>query len=138
MNMKTIWMERIACLWAGVIVAGNFIAPTAKFQAPNLDLPIALEVGRITFRWMFWPEIILAIALIWVGKNWKAALPFTIFLIQRLAVMPSLDARTLARIQGLAVGNSSIHIVYIVLEFAKLMSLVVVFLPTTKAFQTRL
>lgn len=115
--------SQIAAMWAGVILAGNLIAPTAKFQASGLSLPLALEVGRVTFRWMLVPEIVLAVLFIVVLRTKWTAIPVALLAIQWTLVMPPLDARTLDRIQGVAVGPSNLHLVYIVLEILKLVSL---------------
>lgn len=127
---------QIAAMWAGVILAGNLIAPTAKFQASGLSLPVALEVGRVTFRWMLVPEIVLAVLLILVLRTKWTAIPVTLLAIQWTFVMPPLDARTLDRIQGVAVGPSNLHLVYIGLEVLKLVSLValsVIWIGKTKS-----
>ena len=121
--MRTSWAQRVSAIWFGVVLAGNFVAPTAKFQAPSLDLAVALEVGRITFRWMLVLEIALAILLVIYSKNRTAWIPVAILAVEWILVMPALDARTQARIQGLAVGSSQLHLVFIVLEFLKIAAL---------------
>ena len=118
-----------ALIWSGVALGGSLIATPAKFQAPSLTMPTALEVGRAQFQWVGLGEALLCVVLIaavfTVGKlDWRlAAVPVVLFAIQRLAVMPSLDARTLQVIAGADVGPSSLHIVYIVLEVAKFAAL---------------
>lgn len=114
----------IAAIWIGVIIAGNLIAPTAKFRAPNLDLNVALEIGRVTFRWMLIPEVVLSILMAVLGLGRRLWLPIGILAIQWLAIMPALDARTLSRINGEVIGSSSHHVYFIALEFAKLLTLV--------------
>lgn len=120
-----------ALIWAGVALGGSLIATPAKFQAPSLAMPTALEVGRAQFQWVGVGEAALAAALIaimfTIGRiDWRlAAAPLILFAIQRLAVMPALDARTLQVIAGQDVGPSSLHIVYIVLEVAKFVALLV-------------
>ena len=119
----------LALVWAGVSLGGSLIATPAKFAAPSLTMPTALEVGRAQFQWVGIGEMLLAAGLIStlliIGKmDWRlAAVPVGLFAIQRLAVMPSLDARTLQVIAGEPVGPSSLHIAYIVLEVAKFLSL---------------
>ncbi len=118
-----------ALLWAGVSLGGALIAAPAKFQAPSLTLPVALEVGRAQFRWVGYGEWGLCIAFVLSlfllgGLNWRWALiPLALFAIQQFAVMPPLDARTLQVIAGDVVEKSSLHIIYIVLEFLKFFSL---------------
>lgn len=40
----------VSLVWAGMIVGVSGLATPAKFVAPSLNLPIALEVGRVTFQ----------------------------------------------------------------------------------------
>ena len=39
----------LATFWAGIVIGVSFIATIAKFDAPSLTLPVALDVGRHTF-----------------------------------------------------------------------------------------
>ena len=39
----------IAMLWLGQLIGVAFLATPAKFLAPGLSLPVALDVGRQTF-----------------------------------------------------------------------------------------
>lgn len=59
-------LPAIYLIWAGLIVGVSFIATPVKFQAPNLTMPVALEVGKATFH-LFnvieWSVIITAIIL---------------------------------------------------------------------------
>lgn len=118
-----------ALVWAGVSLGGSLIATPAKFQAPSLSMPTALEVGRAQFQWVGLGEAVLAVALmitlLTIGKmDWRlGAVPLVLLAIQRLAIMPPLDARTLQVIAGHDVGSSSLHIAYIVLEIAKFLAL---------------
>jgi hypothetical protein len=41
---------RLLLLWAGLSAGVAFLATPAKFMAPSLSLPVALDVGRHTFR----------------------------------------------------------------------------------------
>lgn len=66
---KSITTRLLATLWVGAIIAGNLVAPTAKFRAPHLELGVALEVGRVTFRWMLVLEVSLSLLLIFLGKG---------------------------------------------------------------------
>jgi hypothetical protein len=38
-----------AILWLGLLLGVSFLATPAKFLAPSLALPVALDVGRHTF-----------------------------------------------------------------------------------------
>ena len=43
-------MQLIAWIWLGMILGVSFLAAPAKFMAESLTLPVALEVGRVTFQ----------------------------------------------------------------------------------------
>jgi len=121
----------IGLLWAGLSLGGSLIAAPAKFRAPSLDLPTALEVGRAQFRWLANTEwvflIFLVSSLIWPYTSFARvwfALPILIFLIQRFVIMPKLDALTTDRIAGNAPSSSHLHITYVAAEGFKFLSLV--------------
>ncbi|PCJ84372.1 MAG: hypothetical protein COA52_17595 [Hyphomicrobiales bacterium] len=119
----------IAILWAGLALGATLIATPVKFLAPSLSLTTALEIGRATFYWVGIAEAVLCVAFIialvfFKGIRWWLALvPIALFAIQRLGLMPILDARTVEIIAGNVVEESNLHTVYIYLEFAKFMAL---------------
>ena len=43
-------LKFLSWTWLGLILGVSFLATPAKFQAETLTLPVALEVGRVTFR----------------------------------------------------------------------------------------
>lgn len=108
------------------------IAAPAKFQAQSLSLPLALDVGRAQFLLIGIVEGVLCaaflLALIFArGVNWNlAALPCLLVLLQRFIIMPPLDARTVQIIAGTSVGESHLHIVFIVVEIIKLIILLAI------------
>ena len=95
-------------LWAGVLIGVSFLAAPAKFGAPGLSLPIAMEIGRREFGALNLTEIVLAaltLALaayvrperaIWLGLG----LAGLIVVLQWLWLLPLLDARAEQIIQG--------------------------------------
>ena len=131
--MKPIIAYALMNIWAGVSLGGNLIAAPAKFQAQTLSLPIALDVGRAQFHWVGVGELALCllflITLLFLFKNFQlkwylTLLPVVIFAIQRLMIMPLLDARTLLVISGGSVDSSTLHLVFITLEILKFTTLV--------------
>lgn len=130
--MKALIAPILVLIWAGVSLGGSLIAAPAKFQAPSLSLSTALEVGQAQFRWMGVTEAILCTGMIislFLGPtaHWKwMVAPVALFAIQRLAVMPTLDARTLEVIDGAPAGETSLHLIYIVLEGLKFFALIAV------------
>ena len=120
----------VALVWAGVSLGGSLVAAPAKFQAPSLEMATALEVGRAQFFWVGITEAILcggivASLLLWPTPHWRwMAGPIAAFALQRLAVMPALDARTLEVIAGAPAGETHLHLVYIILEALKFLLLI--------------
>ncbi len=120
----------LGLVWCGVLIGGSFVAAPAKFTAPSLTTPVALEVGRAQFHALGITEGVIAVALvlallllrpkIW----WLFVIPVGALCVQWLFVMPPLDARTLAIIGGADPGPSSLHYVYIGLEIIKVGSLI--------------
>ncbi|HEY3780328.1 MAG TPA: hypothetical protein VGL56_04535 [Fimbriimonadaceae bacterium] len=120
-------MKRVALLWAGIIIGCTFIATPAKFQAPDLSLPVALEIGHVTFRWVGMVEAIFAPILLvafFRGVSKWVLVPIGILVVQWAAVMPLLDAATVSEMGGKAV-SPVLHIVFIGLEVAKLTTLLI-------------
>lgn len=119
-------------LWAGLVLGGSLVAAPAKFEAPSLTLPTALEVGRAQFFWIGVSEGVLCVLYLGAvymfgGLKWRIAiLPVAIFAVQRLIILPPLDERTLQVIAGESVGESYLHVIFGVLEYAKVLTLIAV------------
>jgi hypothetical protein len=131
MRKLAIIPSALCFVWTGVSLAGSFVATPAKFQAPSLDLSTALEVGRAQFAWLGYTEcVLMGLLIISVILNRKdiiwgwVALPIAMFLIQRLGVMPALDMAAVQQIAGNPPQSEGLHIIYIVLEVAKFLSLI--------------
>ena len=120
-------------LWAGVLIGISFLAAPAKFNAPSLSLPVAMDVGRQEFGLLNRVEIGLAIVtlalaayvrpgrLIWL----PLAIAALVVVVQALWLLPLLDALALSIIQGETPQPAPWHMVYIVLEVTKLLALLV-------------
>ena len=132
MNRFSFVTPGLALIWAGMVIGGSMIAAPAKFQAPSLTLPVALEVGRAQFFWLGIGEgllcaiFVLSMLLLGGVNRWLAAVPVLLLLVQRFAVMPPLDARTLQVIAGEAVGESQLHLLFVVLEVVKILVLLAI------------
>jgi hypothetical protein len=57
-------MSELALVWAGMLIGISFLATPAKFLAPSLALPVALDVGRLTFGLFSLVEIVFAFLLL--------------------------------------------------------------------------
>jgi len=118
--------------WAGLIVGVSFIATPAKFLAPSIDLPTALDVGRSTFFVLKWLEAALICALIvhLIRQPCRVALRFSccalilLTAVQYLALLPVLDARVELILNGETPDDSNLHHVYVVLELIRISLLI--------------
>lgn len=131
MSFAKIYLPAMCLFWAGLLFGVSFLATPVKFQAPSLELPVALDVGRYTFLWLNKLEIGMALilaALLWKGTRsvlvrlgggaviaWVAA--------KALWAIPVLDARTETVIQGSQPAPSPVHSIYIACDLAELILL---------------
>ena len=117
----------IAVLWLGLLLGVSFIATPVKFQAASLSLPVALDVGQVTFALLSKVEWVLAAltagCLLWARPGRRVALIFvmllTVVAAQGFWLLPVLDARLEAVIAGSPPPPSSHHVIYIIAEVAK-------------------
>ncbi|MCC7102574.1 MAG: hypothetical protein IT206_05785 [Fimbriimonadaceae bacterium] len=128
MKSNADWVRTIALLWAGIVIGCSFVATPAKFYAPSLTLSTALEVGRVTFRALLAAEIILLVCGVVLLVHRRQRLPGfwiagLVLAVQWLAVMPLLNIRTDAVIQGRPANGPPYHVFYIVLEAIKVVIL---------------
>ena len=63
---------KLCLIWAGLSVGVAFLATPAKFLAPSLSLPVALEIGQQTFRVYSGAEFALLVLLMVLGVWSKA------------------------------------------------------------------
>jgi Domain of unknown function (DUF4149) len=121
-------------LWAGVLIGVSFLAAPAKFDAPGLSLPVALEVGRREFGALNVAELALAVVTfalaayarperaVWLGLGLAAV----IVVLQWLWLLPVLDARAELIIRGDTPAPAPWHALYIGAEVLKLLVLLVI------------
>lgn len=99
----------------------------AKFLAPSITLPVALDVGRQTFRVADRVELALCCLLAVLAafaarrQRWAVAfaIPAIIVAVQALWLIPALDARVGLILAGQTPPPSPLHLVYIAAEAAK-------------------
>ena len=124
----------LAWLWAGLVLGVSFVATPVKFLAPSLSLADALAVGRVTFESLKWIECVAVVALaaaVWIAGRRRRELALlgviaVILLCQYAWMLPVLDARVQTIIDGQDLPPSSLHWIYTVLEFVKVVALVVI------------
>lgn len=123
-----------ACLvWAGMVLGISFLEAPVKFTAPSLTLPVGLDVGRHVFGMLNRVEVgwaVLTLALAVIGGGALGRGPFVLLgaawavvAVQTLWLLPTLGARTDRIIAGETLPPSSLHILYIGLDVAKLLVL---------------
>ncbi|MGC4028193.1 MAG: hypothetical protein QM696_04895 [Steroidobacteraceae bacterium] len=124
----------VALFWTGLLTGVSFLATPAKFLAPSLSLPVALDVGRQTFaifnkvEWLLAAGLLLALLS---GPRSRIALAaaaaaVAVVVVEALWLLPMLDRRVGMIMAGLPVPPSGLHNLYIGIELAKLAALVVV------------
>lgn len=117
-----------AMLWIGLLLGVSFLATPAKFLAPSLSLAVALDVGRQTFgvfNKVEWALAILLLALVLAGPKARLSIAGAVVLavmvvVETLWLLPVLDQRVGLIIAGQQPPESSLHVVYIVLQIVKL------------------
>ena len=123
----------IAVLWIGSIIGLSVIATPAKFLAPSLDLPTALDVGKHTFNVFIKYEWVLLFVLVAaLSRCKKVALSlassislFVIVLMQSFWLLPALNERVDLMLSGSTeLPESYSHMSYVLLELAKLVVLI--------------
>lgn len=123
-----------ALIWIGMLLGVSFIATPAKFLAPSLTLPVALDVGRQTFGVFSIVEVIASLLLLTAAAVSRchgrivvlAALVGSLVALQFFWLLPALDARVEIILQGGVPEQSQLHSLYIAIEFTKALLLGVV------------
>lgn len=117
----------VAVLWLGLLLGVSVLATPVKFQAQSLALPVALDVGQVTFalfskvEWVF---AMLTAGCLRSAKPGRGAILVFVVLLAIVATQASwlltvLDVRLDAVIAGWPPSSSSHHLLYIVAEAAK-------------------
>lgn len=125
-------LAAVAFIWSGMVLGVPFLATSAKFLAPSLSLPVALDVGRHTFGIFLGVEIALAllvVALLVLHRPGRlldmlAGVPCAIVALDALWLRPALDARVQVILDGGMPEPAHLHSLYIGLEFLKLLALI--------------
>lgn len=123
-------------LWLGMVLAISFVEAPLKFRAPGVTIQIGLGIGRLVFRALNICEAALAaVALVGVVLGGAPVVVFVALGVavaalgaQVVGVRPALTRRSDAVLADAAVaesGRSHAHLVYVGLEAAKVVALVV-------------
>lgn len=118
-------------LWAGLILGVSFIATPAKFMAPHLSLPLALEVGKVTFH-VFdkiqWGIYVILLILTFFNKNKKSwwifiSSLFVLLGVKTFGLLPALDMRVEEILSGEEIAPSPLHSLYIGVDILEIILL---------------
>lgn len=121
MNKSELTFVVLAAAWAGLILGVSFIATPAKFLAPSIALPVALDVGRATFRISLLVEFVFGLGLAaaavsafgWSGRTLIALALLLAVAAQRFVLFPILDTRTGLVMAGTPLPPSWHHLAWI-------------------------
>ena len=108
---------------AGLLAALSFVATPAKFLATNVPLEHLLAVGRVTFRASLAAEGVLLFLLLlisWRRLRWWPAAIAALLAAQHLLLMPALDARTLAVMEGAVLAPSPLHALWVLADVLRI------------------
>lgn len=130
-----------AVFWLGLLVGVSFLATPVKFAAPTLSLPVALDVGRVTFavfsriEWIAAAVLLAAVLVARTGPaiRMAAILAAVIVAVQSVWLLPILDARIASVMAGAPQAASHHHTLYVALETAKAAALAAVALMALAA-----
>lgn len=133
-DWKTSALVLVLLLWAGILFGVSFLATPVKFAAPSLTLPVAIDVGRTTFALLNRVELgcaAISVGLLLMGASrvllirLSAGVTVLGLLLETFWLLPVLDERAQAVIEGALPTASSLHDVYIGIDLAKLAGLLV-------------
>lgn len=133
----------IIFIWAGFILSISFFESWVKFRAAGVTMPVALSIGKLIFtilnriEWVF---VLLLGGFFYFFKIQEPELLVyllvmivVILLVQTFWLLPVLNARAVSQINGKEVAASKLHMWFVVLEFFKLLFLL---LSGTRFLQT--
>jgi hypothetical protein len=122
-------------VWLGMVLAISFVETPLKFQAPGITLPLGLQIGRLVFPVLNVLELLSCLTvtvLVWRRRRiagrpvWRLLGGlWVVLLIQTLVLRPAMDDRATQIIAGNPVPDAPWHLLYIGLEFLKVLALVV-------------
>ena len=131
----------IPFIWFGLLGGISFLEAPLKFQAPGITLGLGLGIGRLVFGVLNKIEIVLAILLLLSSVKSRVrgnfakvsiAAILVILLLETVWLLPVLDVRAQAVIDGTGAPYSGLHVVYIVLDAVKFVLLLAVGIVITR------
>ena len=132
-DTKSRWLTAsalvLAVFWCGLVLGVSFLSTVARFAAPSVTVPIAIDIGQVTFHWLAraeWALAVLTLLVAWrQGPLVLAAgvLLALIVLLQSAWLLPALDVRAAMVMAGERPPPSIHHGAYSTLEIAKVVIL---------------
>ncbi|WP_210116069.1 hypothetical protein [Hymenobacter wooponensis] len=127
-------------LWAGMVAAISFMEAPLKFTAPHITIPLGVGIGRVVFHALNRVELVLLLASLLAARILRApravwlglGLLGFVLLLQTLWLLPALDVRAGMLLAGHEAPPSKLHLLYIVADAFKLLTLLV---TGSQAFQ---
>lgn len=124
----------IALFWAGYVSAISFMEAWLKFKASGVTLAIGLSIGKKIFKALNLVEwfLLFFFTVAWIFHLntlliFKILIPvllLIILLLQTFYLLPALNKRADLVMNGQKVERSYIHIQYVMVEFVKVIVLV--------------
>jgi len=119
--------------WAGLLAGISFLEAPLKFQAPGITIPLGLGIGQLVFQALNKVEIVLVIIILGCSlpvplKNSRSILLFLVTILlmaDTFWLLPLLDERAKLVLAGNAAIKSYHHILYIIIDTIKFLSLIV-------------
>ena len=117
--------------WIGLILGISFLEAWLKFQAPGVTLPIGLGIGKLVFgamnkvEWGLGFFIFLGLILDKSSHDYLFVGIIILLLLQTFWLLPQLNSRADAIIQGEVLPSSNLHIFYGGAEILKFIGLIV-------------
>jgi hypothetical protein len=133
----------IPFIWFGLIGGISFMEAPLKFHAPNITLALGLGIGKLVFYTLNKIEIVLAVLMLIsffkIRPNNKTsiycyAVIVVLLILETVWLLPVLDVRTAAVINGTAAPYSNTHVIYIVFDSIKFVLLFVLGASTAKTY----
>lgn len=130
-RIRTVAQVATPFVWFGMVAAISLLEAPLKFRAPGITTALGLGIGRLVFQALNIAEFVLlavlTVALLGVPVGrWRWAVTaglWALLATQALVLRPLLDQRAQLIIDGGSPPESTLHLVYIALEGAKLVAL---------------
>lgn len=132
----------VALVWLGALIGVSFLATPVKFSVEALSLPVALQVGQVTFaafsrmEWVFALVLLAACGWEWRIAPWRLGLALLLaagVLAQALWLLPALNERVAMVVAGESPPSAPHHAIYAAIEGVKALALIVLALLALRA-----